>query len=41
MPNSINSSPSEDIEQDVNWYLSPLGEFTNFKNISKSRKNQA
>ena len=41
MPNSINSSSSEDVEWDVNWYPSPLRELTNFKNISKIRKNRA
>lgn len=39
MPNSRNSSSSEDGEWDINWYPSPLKELTNFKNIGKIRKN--
>lgn len=31
MPNSINSSSSEDGEWDVDWYPSPLRELTNLK----------
>lgn len=41
MPNSINSSSSEHVEWDTNWHPRPLRELTNFKNISKIRKDQA
>lgn len=41
MPNSRNSSSSEDGEWDINWYPNPLKELTNFKNIGKIRKNRS
>jgi len=41
MPNSINSSSSEDGGWDIDWYPSPLRELTNFKNTGKIGKNRA